>query len=590
MKSIFICAIGPVQDFIATARRSRDLWYGSWMLSDLSRSVAQRIEDLYPNSLVFPNPDVLKSDEELNVPNKVVAIVSGNPRDLGSQLEKTIHDRMKDLWQNARSQIRGEMDANLAELAEAQVLALPEVYWVSVPLSDETQYPEARDRAEALLAARKVTRNFTQVSGLYVPKSSLDGARESVIPQSAYPTRGDSERQRQRKNIQLYWKYHARQGEQLSGVDLLKRLGEPDSAPKFKSTTHMAALPFFEHIGPDKKAQLLDALKSLVEQEVRKITRKPEWQLDEQEAEYLVFVNRATDWFSSAALAAQVQEKHARIFDELFGGDGPRPSPYYALLAADGDNMGVVIDAQKDPAAHRELSRALSGFARQAPQIVSDCLGVPIYSGGDDVLAYLPIHRALECVARLEKAFREQMQAFKGRKGSEIFSPTLSIGLVIAHHLDPLSDVLDLARRAEREAKSVPGKNGFAVTLSKRGGVDRTVRGKMQDLHPRLCRLIEFIRAQNISARAAYELQELHRVLGEAGLTGEGLVKEALRIIARKREARSSAPVSAEVKNAFVRWLDPRQEAVPLDELATEMIIARIFAGQPAIESTEVSL
>src|SRR5690606_34688236 len=124
-------------------------------------------------------------------------------------------------------------------------------YWVSVPLPDETQYPEARDRAEALLAARKVTRDFTQVLGRDVPKSSLDGARESVIPQEAYPARGDSDREKQSKNIHLYWNYRARPGEQLSGVDLLKRLGEPDSAPKFKSTTHMAALPFFEHIGPD---------------------------------------------------------------------------------------------------------------------------------------------------------------------------------------------------------------------------------------------------------------------------------------------------------------------------------------------------
>ncbi len=584
MKSIFICAIGPVQDFIATARRSRDLWYGSWMLSELSRSVARQIEAIYPNSLIFPNPDVLKSDENLNVPNKVVAIVSGNPRELGNQLEETVYARIKALWQNARSQTSGDIDA---ELAEAQVLALPEVYWVSVPLPDETQYPEARDRAEALLAARKVTRDFTQVLGRDVPKSSLDGARESVIPQEAYPARGDSDREKQSKNIHLYWNYRARPGEQLSGVDLLKRLGEPDSAPKFKSTTHMAALPFFEHIGPDKKAQLLDALKSLVEQEVRKITRKPEWQLDEQEAEYLVFVNRATDWFSSAALAAQVQEKHARIFEKVLGKDGPRPSPYYALLAADGDNMGVVIDAQKDPAAHREFSLALSGFARQAPQIVSNCLGVPIYSGGDDVLAYLPLHRALEYVEQLEKAFREQMQAFKGQKGGEIFSPTLSTGLVIAHYLEPLSDVLELARQAEREAKSVPGKNGLAITLSKRGGADRTARGKMQDLYPRLCQLIEFTRAQSISARAAYELQELHRALGEAGVTGDGLAKETLKIIARKREARSSTPVSAEVKNAFIRWLDPSQVAVPLDELATEMIIARIFAGQPAIEPTE---
>ena len=31
-------AVGPVQGFIATARRSRDLWFGSYLLSELSKA------------------------------------------------------------------------------------------------------------------------------------------------------------------------------------------------------------------------------------------------------------------------------------------------------------------------------------------------------------------------------------------------------------------------------------------------------------------------------------------------------------------------------------------------------------------------
>ena len=37
MKTSMIVSIGPVQDFIATARKSRDLYFGSWLLSELSR-------------------------------------------------------------------------------------------------------------------------------------------------------------------------------------------------------------------------------------------------------------------------------------------------------------------------------------------------------------------------------------------------------------------------------------------------------------------------------------------------------------------------------------------------------------------------
>ncbi len=37
MTHYLVCTIGPVQDFIATARTSQDLWFGSWMLSEMAK-------------------------------------------------------------------------------------------------------------------------------------------------------------------------------------------------------------------------------------------------------------------------------------------------------------------------------------------------------------------------------------------------------------------------------------------------------------------------------------------------------------------------------------------------------------------------
>ena len=54
---------------------------------------------------------------------------------------------------------------------------------------------------------------------------------------------------------------------------------------------------------------------------------------------------------------------------------------------------------------------------------------------------------------------------------------TLSIGIAIYHHLEPLNDALELARNAEKIAKKVDGKNALAITLSKRGSGDRTITG-----------------------------------------------------------------------------------------------------------------
>lgn len=42
--------------------------------------------------------------------------------------------------------------------------------------------------------------------------------------------------------------------------------------------------------------------------------------------------------------------------------------PSYALLVADGDNMGIVVDAQETMELHGALSEALSAFAFPAPR------------------------------------------------------------------------------------------------------------------------------------------------------------------------------------------------------------------------------
>ncbi len=103
------------------------------------------------------------------------------------------------------------------------------------------------------MAACKATRAWTKAQlteqqGRF-PKSSLDGMRESVIPEKRYPARGDTEHQHRNKLQRLYSDFGAKQAERLSGVDLLKRLGKhkTDEAD-FPSTSHFAALPFLLRI------------------------------------------------------------------------------------------------------------------------------------------------------------------------------------------------------------------------------------------------------------------------------------------------------------------------------------------------------
>lgn len=124
---------------------------------------------------------------------------------------------------------------------------LIETQWVIVPVAS---YPEARRRAKALLASRKASRTFAPVpwstTGPGIPKSSLDGSRECVIDESIY----EDVRNGRRSADWLMKHFRARPAERLSGVDLLKRLGqELDDAgdqqgrPAFHSASHTRAGP-----------------------------------------------------------------------------------------------------------------------------------------------------------------------------------------------------------------------------------------------------------------------------------------------------------------------------------------------------------
>lgn len=552
-----VCSIGPVQDFIATARTSRDLWFGSWMLSELSKAVAKALHDNY-HKLIFPAPkddNELQAGSALNVANKVVAIIQGKPKDFGDLVREKVRNRLNDLIRSAFDGVNGFDRV----LAEKQLEDLVELYWAAVPY-DESKgneaYREARSQSEALFAARKNTRDFQQFAGKPGrPKSSLDGVRESVLF-------GDEEAADRFETLR------AEKGESLSGIDLLKRWGErPKSEGEFVSTTDIAILPFKQGLDAKVYQSLLGELKNL---------RKNYDGAKETDGTHF-YEDRMAQLIHDDSRIADFRIDFAQTFEQH--GIKHRPLPYYALLQADGDNMGKTIDNQTEQSQHSALSQKLSEFANEVKSIIGghEHEGVPIYAGGDDMLAYLPLHTALKCIEALNDAFKQAMSDFHYEEDQ---SPTLSAGLAIAHHLTPLSDVLAQARRAEKAAKRVEGKNGLVISLSKRGSAERAVKGKLVNLLERMEQLIDFTLQKAISHGAAYELENLQRRLDIPEIKFETrsnmLRKEAIRILGRKRESEGDEKVNKETRERFEGWFN--DETLTLDELVGEMVIAAELA------------
>ena len=151
------------------------------------------------------------------------------------------------------------------------------------------------------------------------------------------------------------------------------------------------------------------------------------------------------------------------------------PSSFYALLLADGDQLGKLASQL----GKKNVGNALARFTEQVPEIVKQHGGETIYAGGDDVLAMQPVPEALRCAARLAELYREAFAEADRNGGTgpgaasrDVAGATLSAAVVFAHIRLPLSTVIGAAHRLlDKEAKDGNGRNSLAVGVLKPGGL-----------------------------------------------------------------------------------------------------------------------
>ena len=128
--------------------------------------------------------------------------------------------------------------------------------------------------------------------------------------------------------------------------------------------------------------------------------------------------------------------------------------------------MGAALSAMKTADEHRKFSRSLSSFALKAREVIRDNHGICVYTGGDDVMAFIPIGNALGCARSLYDLFKERMKDY---------DVSLSVGVAVAHAMENLSLLFDFGREAESIAKK--GINNKAVKDGNdRNGLAITVR------------------------------------------------------------------------------------------------------------------
>jgi CRISPR-associated protein Cmr2 len=393
------------------------------------------------------------------------------------------------------------------EIWNDQVDDVIEFYAAWRVYSPQTYQPD-RAALMRLLAARKRCRDFLPARGRPgIPKSSLDGLRESVLrPSREWPA-------------QSIGRLRLAEGEQLDVVGVVKRVWvqEGGSAPRYPSVARVAADPWLRSVDASRMGPLLKACRNLGNEVLYEIDTSEECGSPQYAAfpfeGTAVFRSRYLEFQREAQVSPEDLKPLARSLADLtcvFG----EPSPYLGVLVADGDRMGQALCALQSPDAHREFSRALADFAGEARQIVNVHSGVLVYAGGDDVLALVPMDRCIACSRSLRDRFSESLAIWSAKTRTNL---TLSVGLAIAHFMEPLEDLLQYGRAAEKHAKGPrlddseqKQRDGFAVHVLKRGGGPVAVRANWStQLDRRLQDLAKWVASCAIPGGVAYELRKI---------------------------------------------------------------------------------
>lgn len=407
-----VITFAPVQGFITSSRKLRDLYGSSLLLSHLARSLA---EDAKANGLVVISPASIRSSR--GVPN--VLVVSGDYR------KSLAHDALLASWKRVLKTCRSWLERQLPPAEDFEWHSS----WKSCGQhswelfhGQGTTIREAR----AALAVNKLQRGWS-VPNWTGESSTLSSATAVVWPRMGevrdprdLPPGMISDKARKfvgkLRGLQDLGEAFAKENEEISLTELVKRLITYPSLASTAFASEVDPTPILKDLLP-KRFQDLSMIAKENETEIR------------NQSESII-------WFM-----------------------------------ADGDGIGDHLESLKEHQGEEEALRSFStsmrkwasGLYDKVPQVMED-QAIVVYAGGDDLFGAL--HESEPGANNLFTthlwSWLSQFPGIWEQCGQAQL--TVSMGLVWADAQVPQRDALQHARDAEASAKA-RGKNRFALRL-----------------------------------------------------------------------------------------------------------------------------
>jgi CRISPR-associated protein Cmr2 len=495
MTQLFHFTLGPVQDFVAQARRTRDLWAGSFLLSWLAAQAM--VEVRQGGVIVFP----VVADEG-GPTDPLIAAIEGKPLEkdprpqigsLPNRFKATVPDnfdakevetRVQSAWVRLADAVWKQFIEPVADqglgtrtIWDRQVAGFWEISWVLGEAQGD--HSDAR-----WLEARKNWRN-------HWPEP--EGGDHCALMGDLQELSGYN-RALERDQQDKFWKslragtghLELHDHERLCAIALIKRLfprldkpallgsigwvpgGKSEVIGNWPSTAYMAVIPWLrEFVGDDTRMEALQRYEDEVvkaagtavhgERSSHIFSLKSLDDLAWLDGNF--FLPNALKNAADTPLLPEREDQREPLVKSLRDLQEDHPSqPYYALLLLDGDSLGEHL-SKGDPG---KISVSLAKFSQGVADIVARHDGVTLYAGGDDVLALLSMDRALACASALNTAY-----------GRAFDDPafTVSVAIVFAHYHLPLREVLAEAhRQLDKVAKEANGRDSLALAWFKASG------------------------------------------------------------------------------------------------------------------------
>lgn len=479
-KDLVMLALPGVQRFIAEARSTADVAAGSEIYAALAAHAASSLmswpgaEPVLPAAPVAPDVHLVPQTDIPGMPNRVVVLIpAGDGRDAAEQAAGAV----REAWNG--------YVCDVFPAGDKTTPGFPAVQWVCVPASDDG-YPAQWERAQRLLAARRLVRSFDPVPDQEWRQRALCSLAPRW-PAEPEPPSGLKVHERRMPLSTVGW-VKRRWPDRPGGT----RAGFPSTPSIASAPYRRAALAYWadaavrgavaelarseQHVRHaldlrGREAPVPGLPGEPADQAARWLAESGgPWVYEDRWRPQTLAREATSDPARRAELERQITQpaaggqraagRLAEAMDRLRRDEDPAIPPltgYLAVLVQDLDNMGPFLGGTATCAAgtriavsareHERVSGELIDVAgRQASALregtsqAGPLYGVPVYAGGDDLLAFVPAATALAAAESCHALIPPSL-------------PTASTAVLFFHYRVGLQEAMREARKLLDQAK-----------------------------------------------------------------------------------------------------------------------------------------